>query len=361
MLKNCRLLTSPSRHIDAGTLRVYVHHGQTKARLHSDVETAQVVLTTYETITLGRRSAAGHLAQFSWFRIVLDEAHWIRNRSTQVFQVLNEFEAQKRWCMTGTPVQNGLYDLCALTRWLRFYPFDSSHGFRKFITDPLSKRNGAGLANLRQMTKVFQIRRVKASMNLGCMTLQTITVSLSNRERRQYEAVKATILQTLAESSNRKKSNPSTIVLQGIQELRRICCDGYSVQAPSERSITNIAACGPNMTCNQCGRAINEAARASIFHGQCGHVLCSVCCAGSSTDGLEEDTGELSCPICGSIEEDPTHLDDSSAIRVYDDSVSAAPFSSDQGIEDFVPAKIATVMSKLLELHKGSWETDCKR
>lgn len=263
--------------------------------------------------------------------------------------------------MTGTPVQNGLNDLCALTCWLRFYPFDTSHRFRKFITDPLSKRDEAGLANLRQMTKIFQIRRVKAGMNLGCMTLQTITVSLSSQERRQYEVVKAAILKTLAESSKTKNSMSSTTVLRGIQELRRICCDGLSLQAPTERHLADITAWSPNITCNQCGRTVNEAAWSSIFHGQCGHVLCNDCCASSSIGGHEQEAGKVSCLICGAIKEEPTHLSNESVMSSFQGYVLATPFSPEPSIENFVPAKIATVVSKLLELHQKSLESDCKR
>ena len=263
--------------------------------------------------------------------------------------------------MTGTPVQNGLNDLCALTIWLRFYPFDTSHRFRKFITDPLSKRDEAGLANLRQMTKVFQIRRVKAGLNLGCMTLQTIAVSLSSQERRRYEAVKAAILKTLAGTSKTKNSRSSTTVLPGTQELRRICCDGLSLQAPTERHLADTTAWTPNITCNQCGWTVNEAARQPIFHGQCGHVLCNDCCVGSSIRGHEQEAAEVSCPICGAIEEEPTHFSNESVMGSFDDYVSAAPFSLELSIENFVPTKIASVVSKLLELHQKSLESDCKR
>lgn len=355
-----RPLTSLPRHIDANALRVYIHHGQTKTRLHSELQTAQVVLTTYETITSGRRSASNHLGRFSWFRVALDEAHWIRNRSTQVFQALHEFEAQRRWCMTGTPVQNGLNDLCALTRWLRYYPFDKSHSFRKFITDPLSKRNEIGLANLRQMTQVFQMRRVKAGMNLGQMELKTITVSLSSEERNQYESAKATILKTMAEASKTNDSKPSTSILRGIQTLRRICCDGILPRSTAEQHVSGLPLWSRNIPCTQCGRAVGKSVRASIF-GHCGHVLCNACSTRSPLGGDEQEVLGVSCSICGTIEEEPTSLDDASLTGAYDGRVSLTGLLTGLDTEQFTPAKIATVASKLIELHQSSFQSDHKR
>ena len=360
-LDNTRPLTSFPRHIDANALRVYMYHGSTKAQLHTKLQDAHVVLTTYETITSGRKSASDHLDRFSWFRIALDEAHWIRNRSTQVFQVLHEFEAQRRWCMTGTPVQNGLNDLCALTRWLRFYPFDRSHGFRKFITDPLSKRNKVGLENLLQMTKVFQIRRVKAGMNLGRMELKTVIVTLSSEERSQYESAKAFIMKAMAESSNKKDPKASTSILRGIQTLRRICCDGLPSRSTAEQDVSELPHLGRNIPCNQCGRVVSQSAQSSIYHGHCGHVLCNACYTRSPSGGDEQDVLEVSCPICGTVEEEPNYLDDASLVGVSDGSVSLTGLTPGLDTEQFIPAKIATVTSKLVDLHHCSFQSDHKR
>jgi SNF2 family DNA or RNA helicase len=344
-------------------LRVHIHHGQTKSLLRSKLEAAQIVLTTYETIAFGSRSTFGHLGQFSWFRIVLDEAHWVRNPSTQVFRALYEFEAQKRWCMTGTPVHNGLNDLCALTRWLKFYPFDTSHRFRKYITRPLYKLDEEGLINLRQMMKVFQIRRVKTEMKLSRVTPHLVTVSLPNQERRQYEQIKSALLMQLAELSKTKSSRSSIATLQGIRELRRMCCDGLALQAPYENHAAYISATSPEMSCNNCSQKVDERVLRSIFHGQCGHVFCKACYTSSSIGSPEQEATEspaVSCPICGSADEANCFLD-GTLESVRKDLVLGVPHSPEPSIGNFVSAKITTVVSKLAELHQESAENSCKR
>lgn len=351
------------KHIDEDALHLHIHHGPTKSQLHSELGNAQVVLTTYETIAFGRRSTNGHLGQFSWFRVVLDEAQWVRNPSTQVFRALHEFEAQRRWCMTGTPVQNGLNDLCALTRWLRFYPFDKSHSFKKFITGPLLKRDEQGLVNLRHMMRVFQIRRMKADMKLGHITPHTVIVALSNQERNQYEATRVALLEKLAELSPTKSSSSSITVLQGIRELRRMCCDGHALQVPTQNRDAELSTSDLNIECSECGLVVEEHVRRSIFHGQCGHVLCEACYDSSSSgrDGEEDGASvEICCPICGAMEEEATPSGGENALSAPNNCVVGASYLPEPRTGTFVSAKIANVVSKLSELHRKSSEESGK-
>jgi SNF2 family DNA or RNA helicase len=50
------------------------------------------------------QSARG-LASVQWWRVVLDEAHLIRNQRSLSFKVCQSLRAQNRWCLTGTPLQ----------------------------------------------------------------------------------------------------------------------------------------------------------------------------------------------------------------------------------------------------------------
>jgi len=64
------------------------------------------------------------LLQVAWGRIILDEAHTIRNPKAQVSQAVCRLRAARRWIVTGTPVQNKELDIYALLRFLRVSPFD---------------------------------------------------------------------------------------------------------------------------------------------------------------------------------------------------------------------------------------------
>lgn len=62
----------------------------------------------------------GPLHRSTFYRIVLDEAHKIRNHNTKSAKSCYSLRAVKRWCLTGTPVQNSLNDLLSLFKYLRW-------------------------------------------------------------------------------------------------------------------------------------------------------------------------------------------------------------------------------------------------
>lgn len=63
------------------------------------------------------------LHQISWFRIILDEAHLIKDRSTSTSKAVFNLVSLNKWCLTGTPLQNRVSELYSLIRFLRIDPY----------------------------------------------------------------------------------------------------------------------------------------------------------------------------------------------------------------------------------------------
>ena len=64
------------------------------------------------------------LTQIGFNRVILDEGHVIRNPKSGVSQSVCRLRANRRWIVTGTPVQNKELDMYSLLRFLRVRPFD---------------------------------------------------------------------------------------------------------------------------------------------------------------------------------------------------------------------------------------------
>jgi len=109
-----------------------------------------------------------------WNRIILDEAHYIRNPKGTVHKDILKLKAKSRWCLTGTPIQNYLSDICSLLAFI---------GIRKNKNEKLDK-----------YLNKYMLRRTKEGIHFE---MPPITYSVekvehtSTEEKQFYEKVKA--------------------------------------------------------------------------------------------------------------------------------------------------------------------------
>lgn len=74
------------------------------------IENADIVVTSYSLVN--KTDSTMH--KIAWDRIILDEAHEIRNRSSKVFKSICALKSDIRWVVTGTPVFNTINDFISL-------------------------------------------------------------------------------------------------------------------------------------------------------------------------------------------------------------------------------------------------------
>ncbi|XP_055379370.1 transcription termination factor 2 [Condylostylus longicornis] len=172
-------------------LSVAVHHGSnrdTKARILAKND---VVITTYHIISREYKTE-GTIFRIKWERVIIDEAHIIRNYKAQMSLSCCGLKAKRRWALTGTPVQNKEMDLYAIMKFLKCSPFDDLGHWKKWIDN----KSAGGQARLNTLMKSLLLRRTKLQLqqndnnfNLPEKTTKLIEVILDKDEMNVYQRV----------------------------------------------------------------------------------------------------------------------------------------------------------------------------
>lgn len=220
------------QHVRGGALKCLIYHGGGRTQDLELISKVHIVLTSYGTVAnemTATESQKNALFKVNWFRVVLDEAHTIRNASTAASKAACALFAERRWAVTGTPVQNRLDDLAALIRFLRVKPFDEPQAWAQYITAPFKTASSHVIKDLRLLVDGITLRRMKDT--IGMVEKRTLHVRLdfSDAERRLYEQFAAQSnmkLQSLVRETSGFRGKSYAHILKSILRLRMICDHG---------------------------------------------------------------------------------------------------------------------------------------
>ncbi|KAE9454295.1 hypothetical protein C3L33_13797, partial [Rhododendron williamsianum] len=138
-------------------------------------------------------SACGALARVGWFRVVLDEAQTIKNHRTQVARACCGLRAKRRWCLSGTPIQNSIDELYSYFRFLKYDPYAAYKSFCQQIKFPIARNSIHGYKKLQAVLRAIMLRRTKGTLidgepiiSLPPKTIHLTKVDFSPEERAFY-------------------------------------------------------------------------------------------------------------------------------------------------------------------------------
>ncbi|KLU81812.1 transcription termination factor 2 [Magnaporthiopsis poae ATCC 64411] len=224
------------QHVKPQGLSYYIYHGQNRITDPNQLACFDLVLTTYGSVsselTARNKGKAKRfpLEEIGWFRIVLDEAHMIREQGTLQFKAACRLQASRRWAVTGTPVQNRLDDLAALLAFLRLKPFDDRGRFNQHIVTPFKMADPEIIPKLRLLVDTVTLRRLKDKIQLPSRTDQVVKLEFSPDEQRLYDMFAKNAkdrVQALTGSRERILGGKTYIhILQSILRLRLVCAHG---------------------------------------------------------------------------------------------------------------------------------------
>jgi SNF2 family DNA or RNA helicase len=334
------------KHAFPGALSFHRHLGSGRHGEKDLLQQRMIVFTTYATVATEFCRGNSILAQVHWFRIVLDEAHDIRNRSTKQFQAVSSLSAEHRWCLTGTPIQNGLEDLGALATFLRVPILEHAPTFRKFITNPITSGSKERFQNLRLLLRTICLRRTRELLNLPEPIPHIRKLSLSPHEKTEYnDLLRKCRLDIDMAVSGRRKGKLNSTVLESLLKLRLFCNNGSVGSASSvylsglptdpDEALAYLQQIDRNI-CAYCSGTIyslNDEADAdgAALLPSCQHLVCRTCMP-------QHWVQKQQCPSCATGEE---MLSPKSPIISSQTQPSAVPHSASY------PTKLRALLTDL--------------
>ncbi|KAI5464047.1 SNF2 family N-terminal domain-containing protein [Mariannaea sp. PMI_226] len=339
-------------------LSVIIHHN--KKSTPEELLKYDVVLTTYGTLaselkrlekyleenadrnidmndrTLAEKCPLLHPTKAKFYRVVLDEAQCIKNKDTQTAKACAKLKAKYRWCLTGTPMMNGVGELYSLLNFLQIKPYCKWEEFRQAF-GVLFGRNGdpksMAMNRLRALLKAIMLRRKKNSkldgkpiLKLPEKTEEVVYAELSPDERdfyTQLEKKSQVMFSKYLREGSVGKNYSSILVL--LLRLRQACChphlnldvDDAAAPISDEQMMVAVKALdaavveriksSEDFECPICYDVVQNPA----FFVPCGHDSCSECLCriaeNASAQNILEGTedNKAKCPVCRSLF-DPT-------------------------------------------------------
>ncbi|PWA87095.1 SNF2-related, N-terminal domain-containing protein [Artemisia annua] len=171
------------------------------------------------------------LAKLRWFRVILDEAQSIKNYKTQAARACWGLRAKRRWCLSGTPIQNSVDDLYSYFRFLRYDPFAIFRKFCSEIKAPIQRNPVSGYKKLQIILKTIMLRRTKGTLlkgepiiSLPPKTIMLKKVDFTAEERGFYQSLEAEARAQFEEyaAAGTVKQNYINILLM-LLRLRQAC------------------------------------------------------------------------------------------------------------------------------------------
>ncbi|MDQ8180472.1 DEAD/DEAH box helicase [Pelagicoccus sp. SDUM812005] len=237
-LANGALIVAPTSVVDnwidelerfAPTLKVARFHGKDRDRAWQGVGSCDVTLTSFALLRL----ESERLQSRPWTLAILDEAQNIKNAASQTAATARGLRAERKLCLTGTPIENRLEDIWSLFEFLLPGFLGDENTFRSRIVQTLKDAGDSSFAEevrnrLKRRLSPFVLRRTKREVlkDLPERTEVVHAVSMTPAQRDFYDTyrkeARAEIGTSLAVGGI---AGARMLILARLLRLRQICCD----------------------------------------------------------------------------------------------------------------------------------------
>ncbi len=207
-------------------LRFLEYIGQGRKKETAIFDGYDIVITTYGTMLRDIEM----LRQYRFTYAILDESQAIKNPMAQSSKAARLLQADHRLCLTGTPVENNVYELWSQFAFLNPGMLGSLDYFKREFALPIEKRDAASKPTaelLRRLIYPFILRRTKEQVasELPPRVERVIFTDLEPAQRGFYQHTRdyyrSLLLGMLEESAN--INDVRFKILEGLLRMRQVC------------------------------------------------------------------------------------------------------------------------------------------
>jgi DNA repair protein RAD16 len=326
-----------------GKLNVLIYHGQNtkvKNMKVKELKKFDVIMISYNSLeSLHRKETKGwsrgediikedspiHAIHFH--RLILDEAHSIKSRTTGVAKACFALSGTYKWCLSGTPVQNRIGEFFSLLRFLEVRPFadyfckrcscailhwklDKDHMcacckhagmehvsvFNQELLNPLTQsddptQRSKAMDKLHLITARIMLRRMKRDY-VSSMELPPKEVIVHNEF---FGEIERDFSSSIMSNTSRQFDTyvARGVMLNNYANIFGLIMQMRQVANHPDLLLKKHAGEGQNvLVCNICDEVAEEAIRS-----QCKHDFCRSCVK-NYMQSVEENGGDADCPRC---------------------------------------------------------------
>ncbi len=190
----------------------------------SSLSGVDVVITSYDLL----RRDIDLYKGLSFNCMIIDEAQFIKNPTTQVSKAVKAVSASFKAALTGTPIENRLSELWSIFDFcMPGYLFNYKH-FRESIETPISVDNDTdALERLKKMISPFVVRRLKKDVlkDLPDKLEENLYAPMAKEQEELYKAHLQRLKMMVDSKSEEELGRDRIVILSELTRLRQICCD----------------------------------------------------------------------------------------------------------------------------------------
>ena len=205
-------------------VRVIVGTAQDREELLQNIEDVDLLVTSYDLL---KRDLV-HYEEKQFAYMIVDEAQYIKNATTQVAQAVKMIHAKQHFALTGTPVENRLSDLWSIFDFIMpGYLYEYEHFKTNYEQPIVLTKDENALRRLQKMVSPFILRRRKKDVlkDLPDKIEHIMYMNMTEEQREYYNARFVQLQNNLYGKAMHEVEGGEFMVLSEITRLRQLCCD----------------------------------------------------------------------------------------------------------------------------------------